>query len=470
MLIRYGGGRLYLSRIAMRRVIRSFHRSSAELCRNALAKAGAMSHPASARRFDRRAFLQRAAGMATLVAAGLTASRAHAEPLDDLLGDIDRGNFGQDFDQASRTIHMPRATAPTLSPATAQFTQDAVKTYDDIVARGGWPEVPKVDELRLGNRHPSVVDLRKRLLASGDLDPNAVGNDIYDSYVEEAVRRFQARHGLTVDGILREVTLTEMNVPAQTRRDQLKINIERLKTLSTNLGPRYVVVNIPAARVEAIEDGLAVQRHIAVVGRPDRPSPDINSKIVQINFNPFWTVPVSIVRKDLIPLMQDKPDYLTQNHIRVFDPTHKEVPPSQINWYSDDAVHYTFREDPGDSNSLGRIRINFPSQFGVYMHDTPLKNLFGGDFRYDSSGCCRVQNVQDLVVWLLKDTKGWGGDHIQQAINSNDQINANLTKPVPLHWVYVTAWSASDGIAQFREDIYGRDGLGAPAIPPTVKL
>ncbi len=172
-------------------------------------------------------------------------------------------------------------------------------------------------------------------------------------------------------------------------------------------------------------------------------------------------MPVSIVRKDLIPLMQDKPDYLTQNHIRVFDPTHKEVPPSQINWYSDDAVHYTFREDPGDSNSLGRIRINFPSQYGVYMHDTPLKNLFGGDFRYDSSGCCRVQNVQDLVVWLLKDTKGWGPDHIQQAINSSDQINANLTKPVPLHWVYVTAWSASDGIVQFREDIYGRDGLGA---------
>ncbi len=229
-------------------------------------------------------------------------------------------------------------------------------------------------------------------------------------------------------------------------------------------------MNIPAARVEAIENDVAVQRHIAVVGRPDRPSPDINSKIVQINFNPFWTVPVSIVRKDLIPLMQDKPDYLTQNHIRVYDPNHKEVPPSQIDWYSDDAVHYTFREDPGDANSLGRIRINFPSQYGVYMHDTPLKNLFGGDFRYDSSGCCRVQNVQDLVVWLLKDTKGWGPDHIEQAVKSGDQVNANLTKPVPLHWVYVTAWSASDGIVQFREDIYGRDGLGAPAIPPTVKL
>ncbi len=445
----------------------------AELRRNAPAKIRVMIHRQNPHQagYDRRAFLRRAAAsVATLGVTGLIASRAVAEPLDDLLGDTDRADFGQGFDQASRTIHMPRATAPTLSPATAESTQVAVKTYDDIVSRGGWPIVPKVDELRLGNRHPSVVDLRKRLLVSGDLDPDAVGNDIYDSYVEEAVRRFQARHGLTVDGVLREVTLTEMNVPAATRRDQLKVNIERLKTLTTNLGPRYVVVNIPAARVEAIENGVAVQRHIAVVGRPDRPSPDINSKIIQINFNPYWTVPVSIVRKDLIPLMQDKPEYLSQNHIRVFDPNHKEVPPSQINWYSDDAVHYTFREDPGDSNSLGRIRINFPSAFGVYMHDTPLKNLFGGDFRYDSSGCCRVQNVQDLVVWLLDGTKGWGPDHIQQAINSGDQVNANLTKPVPLHWVYVTAWSSSDGIAQFREDIYGRDGLGAPAIPPTVKL
>jgi murein L,D-transpeptidase YcbB/YkuD len=429
-------------------------------------------HDRRAARYDRRVFLRRFAGAATLAAGGVLAGRAFADDkaLDALLDDTDHGDFGQAFDQASRTIHMPKATAPTLSPATAQFTEIAVKTYDDIVARGGWPVVPKVDQLRLGNRHPSVVDLRARLKVSGDLDPNAVGNDIYDSYVEEAVRRFQARHGLTVDGILNETTLDEMNVPAATRRDQLKINIDRLKTLSTNLGPRYVVVNIPAARVEAIENGFAVQRHIAVVGRPDRPSPDINSKIIQINFNPYWTVPVSIVRKDLIPLMQKQPDYLTQNHIRVFDPNHKEVPPSQIDWYSDDAVHYTFREDPGDSNSLGRIRINFPSPYGVYMHDTPLKNLFGGDFRYDSSGCCRVQNVQELVIWLLKDTKGWGPDHIQQAVNSGDQININLSKPVPLHWVYVTAWSASDGIPQFREDIYGRDGLGPPAIPPTVKL
>jgi L,D-transpeptidase YcbB len=421
---------------------------------------------------DRRVFLRRLAGAATLTATGLTAARAAADDnsLNTLMCDTDRSEFGQTFDQASRTIHMPKASAPTLSPATAETTERAIKTYDDIVAQGGWPAVPKVDVLRLGSRHPSVVDLRARLKVSGDLDPNAVGNDIYDSYVDEAVRRFQARHGLTIDGILRESTLDAMNVPAETRRDQLKVNIERLKTLTTNLGPRYVVANIPAALVEAIENDVAVSKHSAVAGKPDRPSPDINSKIIQINFNPFWTVPASIVRKDLIPKMQDQPDYLTDNHIRIFDSRHAELQPSQINWYSNDATSYTFKQDPGSFNSLGSIRINFPSQYGVYMHDTPLKNLFGDDFRFHSSGCMRVQNVRQLVAWLLDETKGWPPDEIDKVIASGEQKNAELAKPVPLHWVYVTAWSASDGIVQFREDIYGRDGLGAPAIPATTKL
>ena len=419
--------------------------------------------------FSRRLFLRGLAGAATVGAAVGKAS-AEDQPLNALIGETDHGEFGQSFDQASRTIHMPRASAPTLSAATAETTAHAMETYDEIVTRGGWPAVPKVDELRLGNRHPSVADLRGRLSASGDLDSSAVGNDIYDSYVEEAVRRFQARHGLTIDGIVREATLDALNVPATTRRDQLKINIERLKTLSTNLGPRYVVANIPAARVEAIQNDVVVSRHAAVAGKPDRPSPDINSKIIQINFNPYWTVPASIVRKDLIPKMQDQPDYLTDNHIRILDGKQRELQPSDINWYSTDATNYTFKQDPGAKNSLGTIRINFPSAYGVYMHDTPLKNLFGDDFRFHSSGCMRVQNVRELVSWLLDETKSWTPEDIDRVIKSGDRKDAQLAKPVPLHWVYVTAWAASDGVVQFREDIYSRDGLGAPAIPATTKL
>jgi L,D-transpeptidase YcbB len=408
----------------------------------------------------RRSFLKGAAGVAAATAAGL-ATRAVAEDsaLDALMGDAQRGGFGQGFDDASRTIHMPKQSEPTVSAATAQTTEQAIERYAAIVARGGWPQVTGVKVLRLGDRHPSVTALRARLVASGDIDPNAVGNDVYDSYVEAAVRRFQARHGLTVDGVIRAETLAALNVPAPVRLAQLKVNVTRLRSLGTNLAARYVVCNIPAARIEAIENGVAVSRHTAVAGKPDRPSPEINSKIIQVNFNPYWTVPASIVQKDLIPKMQDQPDYLTSNHIRIFDARHKELEPSQINWYSEDATHYSFKQDPGSFNSLGSIRINFPSQYGVYMHDTPLKNLFGDDFRFHSSGCVRVQNVRQLVAWLLDGIKGWSLEDIDAVIKSGEQKTAQLTKQVPLHWVYITGWATPDGVVQFREDIYGKDGL-----------
>jgi murein L,D-transpeptidase YcbB/YkuD len=411
-------------------------------------------------RADRRAFL-RFAGATTLAAAGLAAQAVRAEDaaLDALIGDTQNGSFGQKFDEASRTIHMPKASEPTVSAATAQTTEQAVERYSAIVNRGGWPQIPPGSVLRLGDRHPNVVPLRTRLAASGDIDPNAVGNDVYDSYVEGAVRRFQVRHGVSIDGVVRNETLAMLNVPAPARLAQLKVNVTRLRALGADLGPRYVLANIPAARIEAIENGVAVSRHTAVVGKPDRPSPEINSKIVQINFNPYWTVPPSIVQKDLIPRMQDQPDYLVKNHIRIFDSRQKELQPSQINWYSEEATHYSFKQDPGSLNSLGSIRINFPSAYGVYMHDTPLKNLFGEDFRFHSSGCMRVQNVRQLVAWLLEGTKGWSLEDIDRVIKSGERKDAQLPKPVPLHWVYVTAWSGADGVVQFREDIYGKDGV-----------
>ncbi len=411
---------------------------------------------------SRRAFLKTAA------AAGGTALGAHAALgqdalLQSLIDQTQRGDFGQGFDSASRTISMPKASLPTLSPATAEHTSQAIAHYESIVSRGGWPEVPKIDRLRLGARNPSVVALRQRLTLAGDLDPNAGVSDVYDSYVDAAVRRFQARHGIAVDGNIREQTLKHLNVPAQVRLAQLRTNAVRLKQMSGNLGARFVVCNIPAAHIEAIEGGVAVSRHTAVVGKPDRASPDINSRIVEINFNPYWTVPVSIVRRDLIPKMQAEPDYLEKNLIRIIDKGGNELTPSQINWYSEEAVNYRFKQDPGELNSMGSIRINFPSAHGVYMHDTPSKNLFGEDFRFHSSGCVRVQNVRELVNWLLVETAGWSRPEIDQVIKSGERKDAKVQRPVPLYWVYVTAWATPDGVVQFRDDIYNRDGLGPTA-------
>jgi L,D-transpeptidase YcbB len=206
-----------------------------------------------------------------------------------------------------------------------------------------------------------------------------------------------------------------------------------------------------------------MSRHIAVVGKPDRPSPEINSKIIEVNFNPFWTVPASIVRKDLIPKMQAEPDYLTRYRIRILDQKNNELSPAQVNWFSEEATSYKFKQDPGDQNSLGTIRINFPSAHGVYMHDTPYKNLFGEDIRFDSSGCMRIQNVRDLVAWLLADTSGFSRVEIDEIIKSGERKDAKLKPQVPLHWIYVTAWATRDGVVQFRDDIYNRDGLNPPA-------
>jgi murein L,D-transpeptidase YcbB/YkuD len=420
----------------------------------------------SSKLLDRRQLLRAfahgaAAGVAGL---GLSARRAVAQDatLQALIQQNQRDHFDPDFASAARTIPMPNPSLPTLSPATVQATEAAIGHYEAILARGGWPEVQPVNPIRVGMRHPSVADLRLRLTAVGDLDAGGI-TDVYDSYVEAAVRRFQARHGLAVDGIVREQTFRSINVPAAVRISQLKTNLARLRAFGGALGNRFVVCNIPAAQIEAVENGTLVSRYTAVVGKPDRPSPEIQSKIVEVNFNPYWTVPVSIVRRDLIPKMQAEPDYLTKNRIHIFDPHGRELLAQQINWYSETAVNYRFKQDPGDFNSLGSIRINFHNSHEVYMHDTPFKNLFGEDFRFHSSGCVRVQNVRELVNWLLATTPGWPQAEIDQVIRTGERKDARLTPPVPLHWVYLTAWATADGIVQFREDIYNRDGLGAYA-------
>jgi len=406
----------------------------------------------------------RAAGGAALVGGTVLprlAGAADDQMLQSLIDQVQRGDFGQNFDTTLRTVRMPKASLPTLSAATAQATEKAVAQYEAIVSLGGWPRVPDDTELRVGYRHPTIQALRQRLKLGGDLDVNAGSSDVFDTYVEAAVRRFQARHGVVnVDGVVRESTFHALNIPADVRLNQLKTNLVRLRGFKTGRASRFVVCNIPAAQIEAIENGVAVSRHTAVVGKPDRASPEINSKIVEINFNPFWTVPVSLVRRDLIPRMQADPEYLTRYHIRIFDQRGSELTPSQINWYSQEAVNYRFKQDPGNFNSLGSIRINFPSAHGVYMHDTPDKNLFGEGFRFHSSGCVRVQNVRELVTWLLAGTPGWSRDEIDQAIRSGERKDARVRPPVPLHWVYITAWVTPDGVVQFRDDIYNKDGLG----------
>ena len=400
----------------------------------------------------RRAFLL--AGASLLTSAFPVSAQTFAES-------GSQAEWRQNYDAVSRT-RVARSSTPILSAQALNATEELIDRYRDIVSRGGWTPVPGGERLRVGSRSPSVAAVRQRLIMTGDLDPAAGSSPIYDSYVEAAVRRFQARHGLNGTGALNASTVAAMNVPAETRLRQLELNAVRLRAYSGNLGSRYVIVNIPAAIVETVENGTVATRHAAGVGKIDRQSPIMNAKITEVNFNPFWTVPASIIRKDLIPKMQKEPNYLTENKIRIFNGQGQELAPQRVNWFSDEATRYMFKQDPGaDLNSMGFVRINIPNPHGVYMHDTPSKGIFGDDFRFVSSGCVRVQNVRDYVAWLLKDNSGWNHDQIAATIQGGQRLDVKLAQPVNVYWTYITAWATSDGIAQFRDDIYNRDGLGA---------
>jgi L,D-transpeptidase YcbB len=381
-----------------------------------------------------------------------------------------QAEWAQHYD-ADTDLSVERSNTPLLSPRTLAATEQAIQKYQAIVSNGGWNKVPAGATLKLGSSGPAVRALRKRLAVTGDLDPAASESGVYDSYVEAAVKRFQSRHGLIPTGVATRETIAVMNVPADYRLHQLQINLVRLRSFSTNLGERFVEANIPAAMVDTVENDTIITRHRAGVGRIDRQSPVMQTRALDVDFNPYWTVPASIIRKDLIPRMQANPNYLTENHIRIYDRNNNEVQPDQINWHSMDAVNYRFREDPSTENSLGVVRININNPYGVYMHDTPEKGVFGDDFRFVSSGCMRLQNVRDYVAWLLEKQPGWDRDHIDQVIASGQRVDVKIDPPVNVYWVYVTAWGSPDGIVQFREDIYQRDGASTEdaALTPLVK-
>jgi murein L,D-transpeptidase YcbB/YkuD len=414
----------------------------------------------------RRQILAAGLGMGASALA-LRSAQAQQSALDALLNERLRehnSGWGDSFDSTAQGQAPVISPEPMFSPASAVNLETALRQHSDMMARGGWAQVPADVVLRLGVRHANVQRLRERLIVAGDLSQQWGITDIFDSYVDSAVRRFQARHGLIVDGVMGAEGFAAMNVPIGLRVRQMETNLVRIRSMSGFLGDRYVMVNIPAAALEAIDNGTVTTRHTAIVGKVDRPTPILDSRIHELNFNPYWTVPVSIIRRDLIPLMQENPNYLAENNIRIFSSWGSgadELRPEQVDWNTEEATRYMFRQDPGEINSLGSVKINFHNEHQVYLHDTPSKSLFGEDYRFLSSGCVRVQNIRELVTWLLANTDGWSRQRIDQVIATGERIDLSIPDPAPLYINYVTAWAASDGTVNFREDIYNRDGLPA---------
>ena len=351
-------------------------------------------------------------------------------------------------------------SVPFVSDGSVAALQQGVERYRQIVAAGGWPAVSGTVTLRLGDSSSDIVAIRRQLAVTGDLASGGTASGVFDQEFQEALARFQIRNGLRVSGFVDSRTLAVLNVSAAERLQQLETNLARIRSLmKINKASRYVLVNVPAFTLQAVDRGNLALTSNVVVGKPTRATPAVSAQIVEVNFYPTWTVPESIAHADLIPKLRKDPSYFTNEHFSLVAKG-GSLNPASIDWNAPEVVNYRFVQDPGTFNALGVVRINMPNKHSVYMHDTPLKQLFSQSARAFSSGCVRVQQVLDLVAWLLA-PQGWTPEKVQTAAEDGKSINVALGKSVPVHFVYLTAFVSENGMVQFRPDIYGRDAPGA---------
>jgi murein L,D-transpeptidase YcbB/YkuD len=359
---------------------------------------------------------------------------------------------------AAPAVMISKAPEPTFDEGTALRIAAAMLSYSALEVRGGWPTLPaSAAKLAPGASGPEVAQLRRRLAMTDDLAPEQEAGQNYDVAVAAAVRRFQARHGLEQTGSVGPKTLIALNVPVTRRLRQLAASLDRLAAMDFTFGQRYVVVNLAAAFAEAIEGDKVVRRYVVQVGKPDRPSPTLTTHITAVNLNPTWTVPLGILKKDVIPKMRKDPGYAARMHIKVLDAAGSEVDPTTVDWNSDRAPNFTLRQDSGNWNALGSVRIDMPNPHSVYMHDTNHKEFFSADYRFQSSGCTRVEDPRALAAWLLEETPGWSRKEIDAGIAKGVKIDIRLARKVPVAWVYLTGWVTREGTIHFRDDVYGHD-------------
>ncbi|MEC9369082.1 MAG: L,D-transpeptidase family protein [Pseudomonadota bacterium] len=355
---------------------------------------------------------------------------------------------------------LGKNTIAYVSKEMIERLRGGIEKYRAIVQAGGWGQLSEGRTLRINDTGEDIRILRHRLVMTGDMLDSGRRSWAFDSEMQDGVARFQTRHGLRVTGVVDARTRAALNVPAQHRLRQLELNMQRIYDLSEiSSAEKYVLVNAPGYTLQAVEkSGLAFESGV-IVGRPDRQTPEVSAKIIELNFYPFWRVPDSISSKDLIPAIRKDINYFYKEHFSVL-PTWGAKPfdPQAVNWNSDAVYNYKFRQDPGPHNALGLVRINMPNKHTVYLHDTPLKHLFAQSSRAFSSGCVRVERVFDLAGWLVEGQDDWGPMKVQTVLAAGQAEDVKLKKPVPVHFVYLTAWVADSGAPNFRPDIYGKDG------------
>ena len=324
--------------------------------------------------------------------------------------------------------------------------------------KGGWPTVP-AGVYKRGEAHPSVVTLRQRLTAGGQLTGDAATNNspVFDPAAETAVGAFQELHGIKATGAVDNVTLAAMNVPIDERLTQVALNMERWRWMPDDLGAQHFLVNIPYFHLLARENGKAVMDIRVVVGKRGNETPIFSDQMETVVFSPYWNIPDSIKQGETAPAVAKDPSYLERNNIEILRGS-KPVDVGSIDW--DDPAELrqlAFRQRPGANNALGHVKFLFPNDYDVYLHDTPADSLFQRSGRAFSHGCVRVEEPEKLANYILRDHSEWDGDKIVSAMHSGDEQHVKLKKTIPVHIAYFTAWVDDKGGLHFQPDIYGYD-------------
>lgn len=366
-----------------------------------------------------------------------------------------------------------------LKPTSAIYQNlvSALARYRAIATNGGWIVVDEGPTLRKGESGLRVAQLRLRLLGEGDLTAApVVAPDVFDGELEQAVKGFQRRHRLDADGVVGKQTVAAMNVTVQQRIDQIRVNLERARVLQ-DIPPTAVVVDIAGFEVSLFRGGQRLLRSRAQVGRPYRSTPVFRDEIRYIEFNPTWTVPPTILKNDVLPGIKRDPRYLKSRNMQVLTRDGAVVDPATVNWqlYPGRGFPYMIRQQPGPENALGRVKVMFPNEHMVYLHDTPSRDLFNRSERTFSSGCIRVEKIEQLVELLLDDPQQWSRAAIDDTIAARQTRRISLANPVPIYLVYWTVQVEDDGEVHFKRDPYEQDGallkaLERPLVPDAARL
>lgn len=309
-------------------------------------------------------------------------------------------------------------------------------------------------KLKVNDTSQSLLDIKRRLMYWKDIKAQDTLTSLYDPATEKGIRQFQSRHGLAPDGVIGASTVMALNIPKNVRKEQIIANLERWRWFPRNMGEHYIIINIPDYKLHTVFKNDTTRTHNVIVGTSKRKTPVLSSKLSYAVFNPTWTVPPTILKEDIIPATTKNRGYLAKKNITIYDKNGKEVDVS--NWNPEKALNYRYVQSPGTYNSLGMVKIMFPNNYTVYLHDTNHREYFDKTNRSLSSGCVRVQNPLELTEYLLDDKTNWNLEKITETLKKEKTQNAKIKNNIAIYQLYWTAWS-HDNTLQFRPDIYTLD-------------